>query len=83
MATVVWFFDRLFVPRELEFGGFAVVPLSAADGALEGVAKSFAAHFGLIGEFTPLRGSCVTSVGRTLAPECHGVRIGRLGVSHL
>ena len=54
MATVIWFFDRLFVPRELEFGGFAVVPLSAADGALEGVAKSFAAHFGLIGEFTPL-----------------------------
>jgi len=50
MATVIWFFDQLYVPRELRFDEFVVLPLSAEDAALHEAAKSFAASFG--GEFT-------------------------------
>ncbi|MGD0862031.1 MAG: hypothetical protein ABSA21_04650 [Candidatus Limnocylindrales bacterium] len=50
MATVIWFFDQLYVPKELRFDEFAVLPLSAEDCALREAAKSFADHFGL--EFT-------------------------------
>jgi hypothetical protein len=50
MATVIWFFDQLYVPKELRFDEFAVLPLSAEDCALREAAKSFAATFGR--EFT-------------------------------
>jgi hypothetical protein len=50
MATVIWFFDQLYVPSELRFDEFAILPLSAKDAALHEAAKSFAAQFG--GEFT-------------------------------
>ncbi|MGD0018634.1 MAG: hypothetical protein ABSD62_05215 [Candidatus Limnocylindrales bacterium] len=50
MATVIWFFDQLYVPKELRFDEFAVLPLSAEDCALHEAAKSFAASFGR--EFT-------------------------------
>jgi len=26
MATVIWFFDQLYVPKELRFDDFAVLP---------------------------------------------------------
>ena len=50
MATVIWFFDQLYVPKELRFDDFVVLPLSADDAALHEAAKSFAASFGR--EFT-------------------------------
>ena len=50
MATVLWFFDQLYVPQELRFGEFAILPLRAEDRALHEAAKSFAAQFGF--EFT-------------------------------
>ena len=50
MATVIWFFDQLYVPKELRFQEFAVLPLSAEDCALHEAARSFAASFGR--EFT-------------------------------
>jgi len=50
MATVIWFFDQLYVPNELRFDEFVVLPLSAEDAALHEAAKSFAASFGR--EFT-------------------------------
>jgi hypothetical protein len=50
MATVIWFFDQLYVPKELRFDEFAILPLSAEDCALHEAAKSFAASFGR--EFT-------------------------------
>ena len=50
MATVIWFFDQVHVPMELRFDEFAVIPLSAKDGALHKAARSFAASFGR--EFT-------------------------------
>jgi hypothetical protein len=50
MATVIWFFDQLYVPKELRFDDFVVLPLSAEDGALHEAARSFAASFGR--EFT-------------------------------
>ena len=50
MVTVIWFFDQLYVPKELRFDDFAVLPLSAEDAALHEAAKSFAASFGR--EFT-------------------------------
>jgi hypothetical protein len=46
MATVIWFFDQLYVPMELSFDEFAVIPLSAEDSALREAATSFAASFG-------------------------------------
>ena len=46
MATVIWFFDQLYVPKELRFDDFVVLPLSAEDAALHEAAKSFAASFG-------------------------------------
>ena len=46
MATVIWFFDQLYVPEELRFDEFAILPLSAEDGALHEAARSFAAQFG-------------------------------------
>jgi hypothetical protein len=50
MATVIWFFDQLYVPKELRFDEFTILPLSAEDAALHEAAKSFAAQFG--SEFT-------------------------------
>jgi hypothetical protein len=50
MATVIWFFDQLYVPRELRFDDFAVLPLTAEDSALHAAARSFADTFGR--EFT-------------------------------
>ena len=50
MATVIWFFDQLYVPMELRFDEFAVLPLRAQDCALHEAAKSFADSFGR--EFT-------------------------------
>jgi hypothetical protein len=47
MATVIWFFDQLYVPKELRFDEFDILPLSAEDCALHEAAKSFATHFGL------------------------------------
>jgi hypothetical protein len=46
MATVIWFFDQLYVPRELRFDDFVVLPINAEDGALHEAARSFAASFG-------------------------------------
>ena len=46
MATVIWFFDQLYVPGELRFDDVVVLPLSAEDAALHEAAKSFAASFG-------------------------------------
>ncbi len=46
MATAIWFFDQLYVPKELRFDDFVVLPLSAEDAALHEAAKSFAASFG-------------------------------------
>ena len=50
MATVIWFFDQLYVPGELRFDEVAVLPIAAEDCALHEAAKSFAASFGR--EFT-------------------------------
>jgi hypothetical protein len=46
MATVIWFFDQLYVPNELRFDDFAILPVRAEDCAMHEAAKSFATHFG-------------------------------------
>jgi hypothetical protein len=46
MATVIWFFDQLYVPNELRFDDFAILPVRAEDCAMHEAAKSFATLFG-------------------------------------
>jgi hypothetical protein len=62
MATVIWFFDQLYVPKELDFNEFAILPLSAEDCALHEAAKSFATHFGVDFKFASWQAPTVDMV---------------------
>jgi hypothetical protein len=43
MSTVIWFFDKLYVPRRLDFGVVFVVPLTVRETAFREAAEAYAA----------------------------------------
>ena len=51
MATVAWFIDRLYLPKTLEFGDFAVIPLTTENRPFREAVNAYAARFAMTVEY--------------------------------